>query len=139
MNQEIAHNLHSAAEVWGIEITRTEITDVIVDDAAEIDQHAAPPRPFLERGVAKSGERPAVHVALQHPVHAQQSGQFRPQRAGGAEIHHPGAVRPRQHGGCGQCGVDLADTAECHPKAGRQAASGKLCLQRDDDIVMVPF
>lgn len=35
MNQEIAHNLHSAAEVWGIEITRTEITDVIVDEATK--------------------------------------------------------------------------------------------------------
>ena len=32
MNLEIANNLHSAAEVWGIEITRTEITDVLVDD-----------------------------------------------------------------------------------------------------------
>ena len=32
MNNEIAANLHSAAEVWGIEITRTEITDVVVDD-----------------------------------------------------------------------------------------------------------
>ena len=35
MNQEIATNLHSAAEVWGIEITRTEITDVVVDDATK--------------------------------------------------------------------------------------------------------
>ena len=35
MNVEIAHNLHSAAEVWGIEITRTEITDVIVDEATK--------------------------------------------------------------------------------------------------------
>lgn len=35
MNKEIAHNLHSAAEVWGIEITRTEITDVIVDEATK--------------------------------------------------------------------------------------------------------
>jgi regulator of protease activity HflC (stomatin/prohibitin superfamily) len=32
MNQEIANNLQAAAEVWGIEITRTEITDVIIDD-----------------------------------------------------------------------------------------------------------
>ncbi len=35
MNVEIAHNLHSAAEVWRIEITRTEITDVIVDEATK--------------------------------------------------------------------------------------------------------
>lgn len=32
MNQEISQNLREAAEVWGIEITRTEITDVKVDD-----------------------------------------------------------------------------------------------------------
>ena len=32
MNEEIAINLGKAAEVWGIEITRTEITDVIIDD-----------------------------------------------------------------------------------------------------------
>jgi len=32
MNTEIAENLQDAATVWGIEITRTEITDVIVDD-----------------------------------------------------------------------------------------------------------
>ncbi len=31
MNQEIAHNLQDAAEIWGIEITRTEITDIKVD------------------------------------------------------------------------------------------------------------
>lgn len=32
MNEEIARNLHSAAEVWGIEVTRTEIIDVLVDE-----------------------------------------------------------------------------------------------------------
>ncbi|MBT4386137.1 MAG: SPFH/Band 7/PHB domain protein [Betaproteobacteria bacterium] len=32
MNEEILRNLQSAAEVWGIEITRTEITDVRVDE-----------------------------------------------------------------------------------------------------------
>ena len=32
MNAEIAENLQKAAEVWGIEITRTEITDIIIDD-----------------------------------------------------------------------------------------------------------
>ena len=35
MNQEIASNLHSAAEVWGIEITRTEITDVVIDESTK--------------------------------------------------------------------------------------------------------
>ena len=35
MNVEIAENLKNAAEVWGIEITRTEITDVIIDEATK--------------------------------------------------------------------------------------------------------
>ena len=32
MNSEIAVKLSEAAEVWGVEITRTEITDVIIDE-----------------------------------------------------------------------------------------------------------
>jgi regulator of protease activity HflC (stomatin/prohibitin superfamily) len=32
MSLEIAKNLQEAAEIWGIEITRTEITDVIIDE-----------------------------------------------------------------------------------------------------------
>jgi len=32
MNGEIATNLQSAAEIWGVDITRTEITDVVIDD-----------------------------------------------------------------------------------------------------------
>ena len=32
MTVEIAHNLQEAADIWGIEITRTEITDVIIDN-----------------------------------------------------------------------------------------------------------
>jgi len=32
MNMEIAKFLQEAAEIWGFEITRTEITDVIIDD-----------------------------------------------------------------------------------------------------------
>jgi len=38
MNQEIANNLQAAAEVWGIEITRTEITDVIIDEKTKDSQ-----------------------------------------------------------------------------------------------------
>jgi regulator of protease activity HflC (stomatin/prohibitin superfamily) len=32
MNEDILKNLRSAADIWGIEITRSEITDVIVDE-----------------------------------------------------------------------------------------------------------
>lgn len=38
MSQEIAQNLIEAAEVWGIEITRTEITDIIVDERTKESQ-----------------------------------------------------------------------------------------------------
>lgn len=38
MSDEIATNLQSAAEVWGIEITRTEIVDVVVDEQTKAAQ-----------------------------------------------------------------------------------------------------
>mgnify|MGYP001423597151 CR=1 FL=1 len=38
MNDEIATNLSNAAEVWGVDITRTEITDIIVDEETKNSQ-----------------------------------------------------------------------------------------------------
>ncbi len=38
MTLEIAKNLQDAAEIWGIEITRTEITDVIIDEKTKESQ-----------------------------------------------------------------------------------------------------
>lgn len=38
MNHEIATNLQEAATIWGIEITRTEITDVIIDEQTKAAQ-----------------------------------------------------------------------------------------------------
>ncbi len=38
MNEEISKNLKEAAEVWGVDITRTEITDIIVDDETKTSQ-----------------------------------------------------------------------------------------------------
>lgn len=38
MNDEIAKNLQDAATIWGIEITRTEITDVVVDEETKSAQ-----------------------------------------------------------------------------------------------------
>ena len=35
MAQEIEENLQKAAEIWGVEVTRTEITDVIVDESTK--------------------------------------------------------------------------------------------------------
>ncbi|MAI49846.1 MAG: paraslipin [Rhodospirillaceae bacterium] len=38
MNEEIAQNLQDAATIWGVEITRTEITDVVIDDETKSAQ-----------------------------------------------------------------------------------------------------
>ena len=38
MNEEISKNLKEAAEVWGVDITRTEITDIIVDEETKTSQ-----------------------------------------------------------------------------------------------------
>ena len=38
MNEEISKNLKEAAEVWGVDITRTEITDIIVDEETKSSQ-----------------------------------------------------------------------------------------------------
>ena len=38
MNEEISSNLKEAAEVWGVDITRTEITDIIVDEETKKSQ-----------------------------------------------------------------------------------------------------
>lgn len=55
MNAEIASNLHDAAKVWGIEITRTEITDVIVDEQTKEAQR--------QQLVAERQRRAAIAVA----------------------------------------------------------------------------
>ena len=38
MNDEISKNLQQAADIWGIDITRTEITDIIVDEQTRTSQ-----------------------------------------------------------------------------------------------------
>ena len=38
INQKIREDLSKAAEIWGIEITRTEIVDVVVDDSTRMAQ-----------------------------------------------------------------------------------------------------
>ncbi len=38
MNNEIASNLQQAADVWGIDVTRTEIIDVIIDEETQAAQ-----------------------------------------------------------------------------------------------------
>ena len=65
MNAEIARNLQEAAEVWGIEITRTEITDVIVDDRTKEAQRQQLNAERERRAlIARAdGERRAIELA----------------------------------------------------------------------------
>jgi regulator of protease activity HflC (stomatin/prohibitin superfamily) len=65
MNQEIAENLQNAAEIWGIEITRTEITDVIIDEETKNAQRQQLNAERERRAViARSeGEKRSVELA----------------------------------------------------------------------------
>ena len=64
MSQEIAHNLALAAEIWGIEITRSEITDVQIDEETRRAQRQQLNAERERRAViAKAeGERRAVEL-----------------------------------------------------------------------------
>ena len=65
MNAEIAENLQNAATVWGIEITRTEITDIIVDEETKSAQRQQLNAERERRAIiAKSeGEKRSVELA----------------------------------------------------------------------------
>jgi regulator of protease activity HflC (stomatin/prohibitin superfamily) len=65
MNEEIARNLQQAAEVWGIEITRTEITDVIVDEQTKDAQRQQLNAERQRRAAIATaeGEKRAVELA----------------------------------------------------------------------------
>ena len=65
MNEEIARNLQQAAEVWGIEITRTEITDVIVDEQTKDAQRQQLNAERSRRAAiaVAEGEKRAVELA----------------------------------------------------------------------------
>ena len=65
MNREIAKNLKEAAEVWGVDITRTEITDVKIDEETKSAQRQQLNAERERRAViARSeGERRAVELA----------------------------------------------------------------------------
>jgi regulator of protease activity HflC (stomatin/prohibitin superfamily) len=67
MNVEIAQNLQDAAEVWGIDITRTEITDVVVDEQTK-DSQRQQLNAERERRAAiarAEGEKRAVELAAE--------------------------------------------------------------------------
>ncbi|MDC0195186.1 SPFH/Band 7/PHB domain protein [Alphaproteobacteria bacterium] len=64
MNSEIALNLGKAAEEWGIEITRTEITDVIIDDETKEAQRQQLNAERTKRATiaAAEGEKSAIQL-----------------------------------------------------------------------------
>ena len=67
MNEEIAGNLKEAAIVWGIDITRTEITDVIVDEQTKEAQRQQLNAERERRAVIAraEGEKRAVELAAE--------------------------------------------------------------------------
>jgi len=67
MNEEIAANLQSAASVWGIEITRTEITDVIVDEETKSAQRQQLNAERQRRAIiaTSEGEKRSVELAAE--------------------------------------------------------------------------
>ena len=56
MNSEIAEHLKAAAEIWGIEVTRTEITDVLVDERTKESQRAQLNAERLRRATVAEAE-----------------------------------------------------------------------------------
>ncbi len=64
MNQEIQTNLRDAAEVWGVEVTRTEIVDVVVDEETRSAQRKqlAAEREKRATIARADGERQAVQL-----------------------------------------------------------------------------
>ncbi len=67
MNKEIAHNLKEAAGVWGIDITRTEITDVIIDEQTKDAQRQQLNAERERRAVIAraEGEKRAIELAAE--------------------------------------------------------------------------
>ena len=65
MNLEIATNLQAAADIWGVEITRTEITDVIIDNQTKEAQRQQLNAERQRRAAIATaeGERRAVELA----------------------------------------------------------------------------
>ena len=64
MNKEIADNLTAAAEIWCVEITRTEIVDIKIDDATKEAQRQQLNAERTRRAtlVAAEGEKTSIQA-----------------------------------------------------------------------------
>lgn len=76
MNEEIAKNLQTTAEVWGIEITRTEITDVIIDEQTKDAQRQQLNAERQRRAAIATaeGEKRSVELAADARLYEAQKG-----------------------------------------------------------------
>ena len=74
MNDEIAHNLKEAAVVWGIDITRTEITDVIIDEQTKEAQRQQLNAERERRAVIAraEGEKRAIELSAEAKLYEAQ-------------------------------------------------------------------
>lgn len=74
MNEEILRNLQNAAEVWGIEITRTEITDVRVDEQTKDAQRQQLNAERQRRAVVAQaeGEKRSVELSAEGQLYSAQ-------------------------------------------------------------------
>ena len=74
MNDEIARNLKEAAAVWGIDITRTEITDVIIDEQTKEAQRQQLNAERERRAVIAraEGEKRAIELAAEAKLYEAQ-------------------------------------------------------------------
>ena len=74
MNEEILRNLQNAAEVWGIEITRTEITDVRVDEQTKDAQRQQVNAERQRRAVVAQaeGEKRSVELSADAELYSAQ-------------------------------------------------------------------
>lgn len=74
MNEEILRNLQVAAEIWGIEITRTEITDVRVDEQTKDAQRQQLNAERQRRAVVAQaeGEKRSVELSAEGQLYSAQ-------------------------------------------------------------------
>lgn len=74
MNEEILRNLQIAAEIWGIEITRTEITDVRVDEQTKDAQRQQLNAERQRRAVVAQaeGEKRSVELSAEGQLYSAQ-------------------------------------------------------------------
>jgi regulator of protease activity HflC (stomatin/prohibitin superfamily) len=74
MNEEILRNLQNAAEIWGIEITRTEITDVRVDELTKDAQRQQLNAERQRRAVVAQaeGEKRSVELSAEGQLYSAQ-------------------------------------------------------------------